>query len=128
MKSALISMGIPAERIICDYAGFSTLDSVVRANKVFAQHEITVISQQFHTQRALFIARRKGMDAIGFCAQDLTTRTGLRTQLREQFARVKTILDLYILNRQPAYLGEVVPVGEHSGDPEKNGPRRTAAL
>ena len=112
MKAALVGMGIPAERIVCDYAGFSTLDSVVRAREVFGQDRITIISQRFHVQRAVFIARRKGLDAVGYCAQDLTTRYGLPTRLREQLARVKTVLDLYLLRRQPRFLGPPVIIGE----------------
>lgn len=116
MKKALIGLGVPAERIVCDYAGFSTLDSVVRAREVFGQNRITVVSQRFHTQRALFIARRKGIDAVGYCAKDLANRHGHATRAREQLARVKTILDLYLLNRQPRFLGEPVEVGH--GVPE----------
>jgi SanA protein len=112
MKDALVQLGVPADRIVCDYAGFSTLDSIVRARDVFGQREITIVSQRFHAQRAVFIARRKGIDALGYCARDLTNRYGFRTRLREQFARVKTILDLYLLNRQPRFLGEPVQIGQ----------------
>ncbi len=111
MKAALVKLGIPPEKIICDYAGFSTMDSVVRARKVFGQDQITIISQQFHVQRALFIAKRKQIDAIGYCAADVSSRAGFRTQLREQLARVKTILDLYIIHRKPVYLGKPVHIG-----------------
>ena len=110
MKDALIQRGIPPNRIVCDYAGFSTMDSVVRAKHVFGQTDITIISQEFHIRRALFIAKRKGLNAIGYCAQDVETSIGAPTLLREAFARVKTILDIYILNRKPRFLGEPVPI------------------
>ncbi|WP_372847253.1 vancomycin high temperature exclusion protein [Pontiella sp.] len=115
MKDALVELGVPADRIVCDYAGFSTLDSVVRARDVFGQREITIVSQRFHAQRAVFIARRKGIDAIGYGARDLTPRCGLRTLLREQLARVKTILDLYLLNRRPRFLGDPIQIGQCGG-------------
>jgi SanA protein len=110
MKDALISKGIPPHHIYCDYAGFSTIDSLVRARKVFGQKEVTVISQPFHVRRALFIAKRRNLDAVGYCAKDVEISIAARTQLREAFARVKTILDLYLLNRQPRFLGDPVEI------------------
>ncbi len=111
MKASLIKRGVPEDRIVCDYAGFSTIDSIVRAKKVFGLTQFTVISQEFHVRRAIFIAKRKKIDAIGFCAVDVATRTGFRTRLREHLARVKTILDLYVLHRQPVYLGDPIQIG-----------------
>jgi len=111
MKAALIRHGIPAERIVCDFAGFSTIDSIIRANQVFGLDSITIISQEFHVRRAIFIAHRKGLKAVGFCAQDVEKSIGAPTLMRERFARVKTVLDLYILNRKPRFLGEPIPIG-----------------
>ena len=113
MKDALIEAGVPAERIYCDYAGFRTLDSVVRARAIFGQTNITVISQQFHNQRAIYIARHRGLDAIGFNAREVNTRSSIRTKLREQFARVKTVLDM-ALGVRPKFLGP--PVEIQSGE------------
>lgn len=111
MKLALMEFNIPESAIVCDYAGFSSLDSVVRAKEVFGERQLLIVSQEFHIKRALFIAKRKGIDAIGFCAQDVNHRMSLRTTAREQFARVKTILDLYLLDRQPTYLGNPIQIG-----------------
>lgn len=111
MKTSLIKYGVPEDRIVCDYAGFSTIDSMVRAKEVFGLVQFTVISQEFHVKRALFIANRKHMDAVGFCAKDVESTMGLRTQIREQLARVKTILDLYVLHREPVYLGDPIQIG-----------------
>lgn len=117
MKTALIKRGIPADRIICDYAGFSTIDSIIRAREVFGQNRITIISQEFHVRRALFIAKRQQLDAIGYCALDVETSIGASTQLREAFARVKTVLDLYLLHRQPRFLGKPVLIGNQNQPP-----------
>ncbi len=111
MKTALIERGVPEERIICDYAGFSTMDSIIRAQKVFGQESLTIISQEFHVRRALFIAKRRNIDAIGYCAEDVEVSLATRTRMREALARVKTILDLYLLNRQPVYLGKPISIG-----------------
>ena len=109
MKDALIAAGVPAEKIYCDYAGFRTLDSVVRAKAVFGQTKITVISQQFHNQRAIFIAQNRGLDAIGFNAQEVDAYNSAKNKLREHFARVKTVLDI-ILNVRPKFLGPPVEI------------------
>lgn len=110
MKAALVARGIPAGRIHCDYAGFRTLDSVIRARKVFQQDRIIVVSQEFHVQRAVFLARHHGVDAVGFAARDITSNAGLRTRLRENLARVKAVLDIHVLHTAPKFLGDPVPL------------------
>ncbi|MBP1673292.1 MAG: protein SanA [Bacteroidetes bacterium] len=109
IKNDLISKGIPAEKIILDYAGFRTLDSIVRCKKIFGQNSITIISQKFHNERALFIAQHKGIKAVGFNAKDVQKYYGFKTQMREKFARVKTILDL-IFGVDPKFLGNPIEV------------------
>lgn len=111
MKTSLVEAGVPREKIYCDYAGFRTLDSVVRARDVFGQTEITIISQEFHNQRAIFIARHRGVDAIGFNASDVGVYYSIATHCREQLAKVNTILDIYLFRRQPKFLGPKVPLG-----------------
>jgi SanA protein len=111
MKNTLIERGVPTEKIYCDYAGFRTLDSVVRARAIFGQGQITVISQPFHNERAIYIAGHKGIDAIGLNAQEVDALNSARTRLREQLARVKTVLDLFVLNAQPKFLGSPVAIG-----------------
>ena len=113
MKSALVRNGIPEDRIFCDYAGFRTLDSVVRAKAVFGQTNITVISQKFHNQRAIYIAKHKGIDAIGFNARDVNARHSFRTKIREHFARVKTVLDV-AFGIHPRFYGERIMMPSYS--------------
>jgi SanA protein len=108
MKQALSERGIPAERIVCDYAGLRTLDSVVRAKEVFGAVSILFISQRFQNERAIYLAKANGIKAYGFNAQDVATQAGLKTQIREVGARVKMWLDVNLLNTQPIYLGEPV--------------------
>jgi SanA protein len=110
IKKELLKRGIPENRIILDYAGFRTFDSMIRAKEVFGQNELTVISQPFHNERALFIGRKNGMDVIGFNAKDVTDYTAFKTQLREKFARIKMLLDIYFLNTQPKFLGEKIEI------------------
>jgi len=110
MQAALIEKGVPKSAITLDYAGFRTLDSVVRSNAVFGQQKITIISQKFHNQRALFIANRRGVAAVGYNAKDVNLRLGIKIKLREYLARCKAILDIIILNKQPKFLGEQVNI------------------
>lgn len=113
MQKALLSRGVPDSAITLDYAGFRTLDSVVRSNKVFGQQRITIISQKFHTYRAIFISRHNRIDAIAFCAPDISPWQSVgafRVRIREIFARVKTVIDLYILHKEPHFLGEQIEI------------------
>ena len=64
MKQALMAHGIPEKDIVLDYAGFRTLDSVIRAKEVFGQEKITIISQNFHNERAVYLALANGIDAV----------------------------------------------------------------
>ena len=110
MTRALVEAGIPKDIIFADYAGFRTFDSVVRAKEVFGQASFIVVSQKFHNERAVFIARRKDIDAIGYNAQDFRYRYGLATHVREWFARCKVYLDL-IKGTEPHFLGEPIDIG-----------------
>ena len=110
MKDSLVEAGVPADRIVCDYAGFRTLDSVVRAKKVFGLNSFIVVSQGDHVRRAVFTARGFGCDAYGYAAQDVRMRHSIKTPIREQFAKVAAVLDV-ILRRGPKFLGprELLP-------------------
>lgn len=108
MKAALIDAGVPEDRIYCDYAGFRTLDSVQRAREVFGQKQITIVSQPFHNERALYLAQHFGMDAVAFNATDVPRRTAPRTWLRERLARVQAVLDTQLLGTRSKFLGDPV--------------------
>ncbi len=103
MRQELLKAGIPDEHITLDYAGFRTLDSVIRAKNVFGADNFTVISQEFHCIRAVYIARENGIDAIGFAAKDVRTKYRIRRFLREPPARLLAWCDINILNRQPHF-------------------------
>jgi len=105
MRLALIAKGVPDSCITLDFAGFRTLDSVVRCKKVFGQSRFTIISQKFHNQRALFIARNYGIDAVAFNAKAVDGAGNRRTSVREPLARFKAVLDLYIFHKKPKFLG-----------------------
>jgi SanA protein len=112
MKVALIKEGVPEDRIVCDYAGLRTLDSVVRAKKIFGAKKILVISQQFQNERAIYLAQANEMEAYGLNAQDVDFKAGFKTQFREIGARVKMWLDVNYLDTKPTHLGDKVPLPE----------------
>lgn len=100
MKNSLVDAGVPEEHILCDYAGFRTLDSVVRAKNVFGVSECTIVSQRDHCRRALFIASCKNIDAIGFEARNVSVRYYKRNLIREPAACLLAWLDVKILGRK----------------------------
>lgn len=108
MKRDLLKAGIPETAIVLDYAGFRTLDSIVRANKVFDVNQFTIITQEFHCERALFIAQYQGIDAKCFAVP--TPDNIHMVRIREMFARLGAFVDLYILNKEPKYLGPMLPI------------------
>jgi SanA protein len=110
MKRDLVALGVPASKIYCDYAGFRTLDSVVRAKEVFGQDDYIVISQEFHARRAIFIGLSHDLDLLGFAAQPVTGMGSLRTEARECLARMRAILDVRILDKKPKFLGKTITI------------------
>lgn len=115
MRAALVEAGVPTERIVSDFAGFRTLDSIVRAREVFSESSFVVVSQRFHNERSIYIAADKGIDVVGYNAADVTSRGGLRTHLREALARVKTVLDCAVFETHPKFLGPKIAIGVASG-------------
>lgn len=113
MRDSLVACGVPDERIISDYVGFRTLDLEVRCKAIFGQDSVTVISQSFHNERAIYLAGHNQIDAIAFNAQDVTSvwTTWLRGHSRELLARVKIFIDL-IIGKQPRFWGEKVKIPE----------------
>nr|WP_321224819.1 ElyC/SanA/YdcF family protein [uncultured Psychroserpens sp.] len=108
-KDDLIAQGIPENNIFLDYAGFRTLDSVIRAKEIFGQPSITVISQQFHNERAIYLAKHNNIDAVAFNAKKVTGRYGIRVQLREYLARAKASMDVFF-NVEPKFLGDKIEI------------------
>jgi SanA protein len=106
MKRALVAAGVPAEKIVCDYAGLRTLDSVVRAKEIFGVENVVFISQRFQNERAAYLAEANGMRFAGFNARDVDGNGGMKVRMREILARVKMWLDVQVLETRPKHLGE----------------------
>ena len=99
MMDSLVARGIPASAIILDGKGYRTINSVVNANKLFGLKSFTIISQQFHNERAIYQAEHLGLDMEnmqGYNAKMPKSRRAFLTTIREYFARVKMFWDLII--------------------------------
>ena len=97
MRDSLVARGIPAEDIYLDGKGYRTINSVINANKVFGLKSFTIISQEFHNERALYQAEHLGLDVENlqaFNAKMPTSRRAYLTSIREYFSRVKMFIDL----------------------------------
>jgi len=110
MKKALMKLGVPESAITLDYAGLRTLDSIVRCKEIFGQNNIIIITQPFHSYRALFISNYYQMNAVALVAKEPSQQIALQVYIREYFARTKAILDLYVLGTGPRHLGEKEPL------------------
>ena len=87
-----------------------TLDTVVRAKKVFGLDECIFVTDDFHMSRTLWFAQENGLKATGFTAAALPLGVSPMTHLREVAARMLVVLDVMVLNRQPKFLGPSVQV------------------
>jgi SanA protein len=110
MKRMLLARGIPARDIFEDHAGFDTWDSAQRARRVFDVRSAVVVTQQFHMARALYDARRAGLQVTGFAADRRQYGKIMgKLRLREAAARVKTLGDV-VTGADPHFLGPQIPI------------------
>ncbi|MCR5126438.1 MAG: YdcF family protein [Treponema sp.] len=98
--------------IFMDHAGFSTYETMYRARDVFCVKDAVIVTQRFHLYRSLYIAKKLGINAVGYDAPELNRfrkALHLKWEIRESLARVKTFF-LVLFNAQPTYLGEEIPI------------------
>lgn len=106
MYNALLELGVDKESVDLDYAGLRTLDSIVRCKLIFGQDNIAIITQPFHSPRALFISKYYDIDAISLSLTNIPSDFSYKVKAREYLARALAVLDLYVFKRSPKYLGE----------------------
>jgi SanA protein len=110
MRRILLARGVPADDIFTDHAGFDTWDSAQRAKRVFGVRSAVVVTQRFHMARALYGARRAGLDATGYAADRRRYgRVMARLRVREAAARVKSFGDA-LTGADPHFLGARIPI------------------
>lgn len=109
MKQYAIENGVPSEDVFMDHAGFSTYESIYRAKEIFKADKIVIVTQEYHLYRALYIAKKLGIEAYGV-ASDYRTYSGQSARdFREILARCKDFA-LSIIKPKPTYLGEIIPI------------------
>lgn len=115
MFEALTARGVPPSAITLDFAGRRTLDSVVRARRIFGVQSVVLVSQRYHLYRALYLARAHGFDAQAYAAAGPEFSARWKTELREVMARLLAVLDVHVLHTQPQVLGAPEPIVLASG-------------
>ena len=108
MREALLARGVPEAATTLDYAGFRTLDSFARAKKVFGVSRVTIVTDDFHAARSVLLARHFGINAQAYSSTPIRLRWSTKTRVREIGARLKALLDLYVLRTKPRFLGPPV--------------------
>lgn len=121
MKDFLKNKGIPGADVFMDHAGFSTYESLYRARDIFQANRIIIVTQQYHLQRAVFIAREMGMDAYGVASDRHDYGPVMvKYRLREMVARNKDYWMAAVIKPEPTFLGEAIPVfGDGSATDDK---------
>ncbi len=109
MKKFATDRGLSSEDVFMDHAGFSTYESMYRARDIFKAKKVLIVTQEYHLYRAIFVARKLGLDAYGVTS-DLRDYGGqIFRDIREILARNKDLV-YTILQPEPTYLGESIPV------------------
>lgn len=111
MREGLIERGVPAEAIYRDFAGFRTLDSILRAESVFGQTRLIVVSQRFHLSRAISSPASRASSAWGFEAQDVKRAYSLVTELRRYPSALRAYFDVWF-DTPPKYTGARIVIGK----------------
>lgn len=112
MREGLLALGVPDERIVADPLGLRTLDSIARARQVFGLSRMTLVSQRFHNERAVYIAHALGLSVVGYNAADPAPLPWDKMRFREPFARILAVLDMRVFGTEPTHLGPPVAIGK----------------
>lgn len=110
MRDALIERGVPSSAITLDYAGFRTLDSMARAKTVFGLQRFTIVTDDFHMARSVFLARSYGLDVVGFPSERVRYWLSKKVRTRELASRTVACLEVYILHTKPRFYGPPVKI------------------
>ncbi len=109
MKQFAVDRGAPSQDVFMDHAGFSTYESIYRAKEIFQADKILIVTQEYHLSRALYIAKRLGVEAYGV-ASDYRAYAGQTSRdVREFLARTKD-LTVCIFKPEPTFLGDAIPI------------------
>jgi len=108
MSNWLQDRGVPEQDIVLDHAGLRTLDSMVRAKKIFGADKVLVVTQAFHLPRAVYLGQSAGLEVTGVAAParyDYPASVMRANRAREFAAQGRALLDLWVLGTQPKFMG-----------------------
>jgi len=114
MEKFLLSRGIPKKNLFLDHAGFNTYNSIERAKEIFQVRDMIIVTQEFHQPRSVYIARKKGIKAFGYIADERDYPKILFFRVREYFARIKSYFEV-MLNLEAKFYGPEIPITGDSG-------------
>ena len=109
MKQYSLDQGIPEKDIFMDHAGFSTYESMYRAREIFGIDKMIIVTQKYHLPRAVYLARKLGIEAYGIASDYRNFGGQFYRDCREVLARVKDFF-VAIIQPDPTYLGEAIPI------------------
>ena len=115
MKNYAAKMGVGGEKIFQDYAGFSTYETMYRARDIFQAKKVIIVTQKFHINRAVYLARSLGLEAYGVICDRGTYKHEFMNNLRETGARVKAVYSA-VIKPKPTYLGDAIPISGNGND------------
>lgn len=92
MKKRAIELGVPEECIITDTMGLSTFESMKRLKEEFGVDKLIICTQEYHMYRAIYNARKMGIEAYGYPAEKIDYANQLQRDIREAIARVKDFI------------------------------------
>lgn len=113
MKSIALKNGIDEDSVFCDHAGFSTYETMYRATDIFGIDKVIIVTQKYHLYRALYDAKKMGIEAYGVASDEREYGGQLYRDVRELLARTKDFV-WCIIKPEPTYRGEKIPI-ETSG-------------
>lgn len=115
MKNMLVEDGVNEEKIFLDHAGFSTYESIYRAKEIFKVEKAIIITNEYHLPRALYLARKMGIEAYGI-PSDIRKYDNIDLyEKRENLAKIKDFIYVNILKPEPTFLGDEIPIETSNG-------------
>ena len=112
MHDALLQRGVPSSAMTLDYAGLRTLDSAIRAKRVFQLSSPVFVTDNFHLPRTIFIAKAHGLKPLAYGSTPIPWEHSYKVRIREWASRIRAFLDIYLLRTQPLHLGDPITIPE----------------
>ena len=109
MKNYCFKHGVDTTKIFIDYAGFDTYSTMYRAKHIFNIKKATLISQEYHLNRAIYIGQKLGIKSVGYSANNGEYLGYKYVTFREYGSIFKSFFDV-LRNREPRFLGNPIDI------------------